>query len=165
MQSDRFAFLTFGEGTRVDSSRPRTTHGPRSWLGYLWAAPATMAGLLLAATAWRRGTVTVVDGIVEAHGPFIRWALGCLIPLPGGAAAITLGHVVLGLDATALENTRAHEHAHVVQYERWGPLFVPAYLTASVLAAAKGGHFYFDNIFEVEAFLAEGRRLGPRLRR
>lgn len=127
-------------------------------LRYLWAAPATLPGLVLAATAWRRGAIAVVDGVVEAHGPFIRWALRRLVPLPGGAAAITLGHVVLGVDATALETTRTHERAHVAQYERWGPLFVPAYLIAGVVAAARGRHFYFGNAFEVEAHLAERRR-------
>jgi hypothetical protein len=127
-------------------------------LRYLWAAPATVPGLVLAATAWRCGVITIVDGVVEAHGPFIRWALRHLIPLPGGAAAITLGHVVLGVDATTLETTRTHERAHVAQYERWGPLFVPAYLVASALAAARGRHFYFGNVFEVEAYVAERRR-------
>jgi hypothetical protein len=72
--------------------------------------------------------------------------------MSGGAAALTLGHVVIGADAQSLEATRAHERVHVRQYETWGPLFVPAYLIASVTAALRGRHFYFDNMFEVEAY-------------
>jgi hypothetical protein len=44
---------------------------------------------------------------------------------------------------------------HVRQYETWGPLFLPAYLMASLIAALRGRHFYFDNAFEVEAYRAE----------
>jgi hypothetical protein len=32
---------------------------------------------------------------------------------------------------------------------------VPAYLLASVVAFAAGGHFYWDNVFEREARLGE----------
>jgi hypothetical protein len=65
---------------------------------------------------------------------------------------MTLGHVVIGRDAVSLENTRSHERVHVEQYERWGPLFVPAYLLASLWAIARRRHPYFDNAFEQEAF-------------
>jgi hypothetical protein len=41
---------------------------------------------------------------------------------------------------------------HVRQYERWGPLFIPAYFAASGWAWWKGGHAYLDNPFEVEAY-------------
>jgi hypothetical protein len=101
--------------------------------------------------ALRRGRVLVVGGVLEVSGPAVRWALTRLVPLRGGAIAITLGHVVLGRDARALDETRAHERVHVQQYERWGPFFVPAYIAASVWAVARGGHFYFDNVFEREA--------------
>jgi hypothetical protein len=69
----------------------------------------------------------------------------------GGVAAITFGHVVLAVDAVALERTRAHERIHVNQYERWGALFIPAYLAASLWAAVRGGDPYFDNPFERQA--------------
>ncbi len=128
-----------------------------TWRRYLWAAPTTVLGLALAATAWRRGRIAVVDGVVEAHGPFIRWALRRLIPLPGGAAAVTLGHVVLGVDAEALDATRLHERVHVAQYERWGPFFLPAYALASAWAVVRGGDFYRDNPFEIEARHGEER--------
>ena len=51
--------------------------------------------------------------------------------LAQGPHALTLGHVVLGVSQAALDDTRAHERVHVAQYERWGPLFLPAYLAAS----------------------------------
>jgi cardiolipin synthase len=71
---------------------------------------------------------------------------------PGGAAAMTLGHVVLGVNRLALDETRDHERVHVRQVERWGPAFIPAYLFASVLAWWRGEDPYLDNHFEREAF-------------
>jgi hypothetical protein len=96
-----------------------------------------------------------VDGVVEAHGPAVRWALTHLTFVRVGVSAITFGHVVLGRDAEALDQTRAHERVHVRQYERWGPAFIPAYLFASTWAALRGGHAYFDNVFEREAYMCE----------
>lgn len=118
---------------------------------YLWAGPVTVVGLGLAMLALPRGRARLIGGVIEVEGPVLRWALCRLIPLAGGAAAITVGHVVMGRDREALDQTRAHERAHVHQYERWGVLFVPAYLLASVWAWARGGHAYLDNVFEREA--------------
>jgi len=122
-----------------------------TWLRYLWAAPATALGLIFAIAALRHGRVAVVDAVIEVHGPLLEWALTHLTPLPGGIAAITFGHVVLGRDAKSLDWTRSHERAHVHQYERWGPFFLPAYAAASLWALAQGGHAYFDNRFERDA--------------
>ena len=94
-------------------------------LRYLWAGPTTCIGIGLAVASLRRGHVAIVDGVIEAHSPFLRRALASLTPLAGGADAMTLGHVVIGRDARALEATRAHERAHVRQYELWGPLSYP----------------------------------------
>jgi hypothetical protein len=124
-------------------------------VGYLWAAPITFIGIAIAMAAWRRGQVALVDGVIEVHGPWVRWALRHLVPLRGGASAITFGHVVLARDQASLDCTRTHERVHVRQYERWGALFVPAYLTAGLWAALRGGHPYFDNPFEREAYDAE----------
>jgi len=82
-------------------------------------------------------------------------ALTRLTPLAGGADAITLGHIVIGRNARSLEATRAHERAHVRQYEFWGPLFLPAYLIAGLCALGRGCHPYFDNRFERQARAAE----------
>jgi hypothetical protein len=75
-----------------------------------------------------------------------------LVPLRGGALAITLGHIVLGRDAAALDSTRTHERVHVRQVERWGLFFLPAYLLSSLLALLRGHDSYRDNWFEREAF-------------
>ena len=120
-------------------------------LRYLWALPATAVGLVFVALVVPRGRVAIVDGVVEAHGPILRWALSRLIPNRGGASAITLGHVVLGRDPTALESTRLHERVHVAQYEQWGPLFLPVYAASSLAACIRGGDYYLDNRFEREA--------------
>ena len=69
--------------------------------------------------------------------------------------AITFGHVVLCVDDIDDETLR-HEMVHVRQYERWGPLFVPAYLIASLVARSRGRHAYRDNRFEVAARVTEG---------
>ena len=63
---------------------------------------------------------------------------------------MTLGHVVLSIDAVD-DELLAHELVHVAQYERLGPLFLPAYAAASLLALVRGGDAYCDNAFEVEA--------------
>ncbi len=65
---------------------------------------------------------------------------------------MTLGHVVLARTRDDLESTREHERIHVGQYERWGPLFVPAYFLASGLAWLRGGDSYLDNRFERQAY-------------
>ena len=136
-----------------------------SVLPYIWAAPTTALGALVLLIGARRAHLRVVDGVLEAHGPALAWMLAHLT-LQSGVSAMTLGHVVVARDARALEATRAHERVHVRQCERWGPLFVPAYLTASLVAVLRGRHFYFDNAFEVEAFLGsrppEGGHYGDR---
>ena len=75
-----------------------------------------------------------------------------------GAAALTLGHTVLAQTRADAEYTRDHELVHVQQYERWGPLFLPAYLLASVWAHLAGRHYYRDNAFEAEAVAATDAR-------
>jgi hypothetical protein len=69
--------------------------------------------------------------------------------------AITFGHVILAVDELDPETMR-HELVHVRQYERWGPLFIPAYLFASARARLRGGHAYRDNPFEVAARAGAG---------
>lgn len=122
---------------------------------YIWASPATVLGLAVVVVGAQRAHRRVVNGVVEAHGPAIAWALTHLTPVRGGAAALTLGHVVIGRDPQALDRTRAHERVHVRQYEAWGPAFLPAYALASLWAAARGGDCYLDNHFEREAFEEE----------
>lgn len=65
---------------------------------------------------------------------------------------MTLGHVIWGQSAEALDISRDHEHVHVRQYETWGPAFIPAYLIASIIAWLRGNDPYRDNVFEIEAY-------------
>lgn len=130
-------------------------------LAYVWTSPITLVGGVLATAGLATGgRAAVVDGVLEVHGGVLSWMLRRVIPLRGGASAMTLGHVVLGRNADCLERTRAHERAHVRQCERWGPLFVPAYAVASVVASLRGGHYYRDNMFERDAVFAAARAGG-----
>lgn len=116
-------------------------------LTYLWALPTTCIGLLLAAAAVvTGGRARIVEGVLEAHGGAAAWVLRRV-----GASAMTLGHVVIAVDQQAHERCRGHERIHVRQCERWGPLFLPAYGLASLVARLRGGGWYRDNRFEQEA--------------
>ncbi len=119
---------------------------------YLWAFPTTLVGLLLVALALAsRGRVARVGGVLEAHGGWLSPLLERWLPPRGGVDALALGHVVLGHSAASLERNREHERVHVRQCERWGPLFIPAYLCASLWARVRGRDAYLDNRFEREA--------------
>lgn len=125
---------------------------PRT-LAYLWAGPTTLLGLLLGAIAvLTGGRARRHSGVLEVSGGFVAWLLEHAVPLAGGASAMTLGHVVLGRSPEALERTRAHERVHVQQCERWGPLFVPAYLAASCWAVLRGRNAHTGNWFEACAY-------------
>ena len=136
---------------------PVTLPPPDQIARYGWAFfPATALGLFAALlTRFTGGAWARVGGVVEVHGGFASALLSGGIPFLGPAEAIALGHVVLGRSAALLDACRAHERMHVRQCERWGPLFLPAYLTASLWARLRGGDFYRDNPFEREAREAE----------
>jgi len=122
-------------------------------LKYLWASPATALGLLFLPLAWLSGgRARVVRGAIEIHGGLPALFLRRGIPFFGSAAAITLGHVILGRDQSCLDTSRDHEHVHVRQYERWGPFMLPLYLIASSVLYLRGRHPYLDNPFEREAY-------------
>ena len=109
----------------------------------IWAAPASAVGLILAPFFRRRRRIR---GVLVCEGATWPRKLGWRY------RAITFGHVVLCVDAID-ESTLRHELVHVGQYERWGPLFMPAYLLASLWCMARGRHHYRDNPFERAARL------------
>jgi hypothetical protein len=116
---------------------------------YGWAAPTTSVGLLVGAlTLISGGRGRVREGTLEFHGGFTTWLLD---KTPIRAAAMTLGHVILGINPYWLDRLRPHEQVHVRQAEMWGPLFLPAYAVASLWAWSRGGHAYLDNWFERDA--------------
>jgi hypothetical protein len=128
------------------------------FLRYLWAAPYTVLGLLLGAVAllfgakWRRH-----HGVIEVFGGRIGATLARLPPA-FGFSAMTLGHVILAVDRSALNQLRFHEHVHVRQYERWGPLFLPAYVLSSLIQLLRGRNPYRENHFERQAYAAVDAR-------
>lgn len=125
-------------------------------LRYLWALPVTLLGMLVALVARASGgALQRVDGVLEAAGGWPAWVLRKGLPFSGTVAAITLGHVVVGVSLTALAATRAHERAHVRQFERWGMLLLVLYPLAGLWAWVRGGHPYRDNHFEWAARAAE----------
>ncbi len=116
---------------------------------YLWAFPTSLPGLIVAAlTLLTQGHCRRHSGTLEVWGGLARWLLE---HTPVTAQAMTLGHVILGRDLQCLDACRDHELVHVRQTELWGPFFLPAYALASLWAHLKGGHYYRDNWFEVDA--------------
>jgi hypothetical protein len=123
---------------------------------YLWALPVTLLGVLAALIArGSGGRLQQVDGVLESAGGWPAWVMRRGFPFSGSVAAITLGHVVLGVSPDALHATRAHERVHVRQFERWGVLMLMLYPAAGLIAWVRGGHPYRDNRFEREARIAE----------
>jgi hypothetical protein len=118
---------------------------------YAWPGLYTVVGLWAFIVPWQgsrrwiahRGTIGIV-------GPAIERLLA-LAPIQGGASALTLGHTILAASEEAFFATWDHEFVHVRQYERWGPLFVPAYFICGWWQWMHGHHPYWDNPFEVEA--------------
>jgi hypothetical protein len=112
---------------------------------YLWAAPNSLLGLLLALLLtcfgarwhWRQG-------VLEVSPKHRRWESWPFV-------ALTLGHVVLAVSEPQMQRWRDHERVHVAQCERWGPLFLPAYLLEGLWQWLRGRRAYVDNRFEVQA--------------
>jgi hypothetical protein len=124
-------------------------------LVYFWAAPATLLGLLfipLALTS--NGKIKVTGGVVEISGGLIGRFLHSRVFMVQKAAAMTLGHVILGQTEAILASNREHERVHVAQYERWGPFMIPLYLLSSVVARLRGDDPYWANHFERDAYAA-----------
>lgn len=128
-------------------------------LVYLWALPTTLLGLPFVLLApLTGGRLHWHTGVLELSGGAAGWWLRCMVPLPGGASALTLGHIVLGRCQATLARTRRHERVHVRQVERWGPLFVPAYLLCSLWLLLRRRDAYRENPFEAEAFAVDDGR-------
>ena len=116
-----------------------------------WASPCSLLGLLFGLP------ILALGGSARRVGPALEFALA---PEPPAAtprrrqwpfSAITFGHVILGVSGDELERLRAHERAHVRQYERWGLLFMLAYPACSLFAILQGKAAYAHNPFEVQA--------------
>ena len=139
---------------------PSETPTIRPWLLqrflWLWASPASAIGLSVGLLGLCTG------GTVRRVGPTLEFWGGAVTGLMNSrlihARGMTLGHVILGVSGLTLESIRPHEWVHVRQYERWGPLFLPAYLLSSALLWIAGRNPYWENPFEVEAYDEDRRR-------
>lgn len=121
-------------------------------LGFVWAFPYTLAGLLIGALGLLTGGHVRVRGrTLEFYGGAVKWIL---TRLPHGqfTLALTLGHAILGQTDASLDIAREHELIHVRQFERWGPLMGPAYILSSLIMWLTGRRPYRDNAFEREAY-------------
>jgi Domain of unknown function (DUF4157) len=112
-------------GERADTLGDALPAGRRA-LGYLWAAPNTLVGLLAAATVRARPVRWRGVLLLEGARGGIAWYLA-----RRKFAAITLGHVII-TNKPVGDRLLAHELAHVAQHERWGIGFYPAYLLTSL---------------------------------
>lgn len=122
------------------------------WLLIAWASPNSVIGLFFGVLALLSGGgVHVRRGCVEFHGGLIERVF-CKLLGGEGVSAMTLGHTILGQTPKMLSESRDHEHVHVLQYERWGPFFLPAYLGSSLILWMRGRECYLENPFEVEAY-------------
>lgn len=123
---------------------------------YSWASPYSLLGLAFGLVALLLGArAHVREGTLEFGGGWLGARLARR-PAPFCFTAIAFGHVILGIDEAALGAVRAHEQVHVRQYERWGPLFGPAYLLSSLAQLLRGRRPYLDNCFEREAYAKAG---------
>jgi hypothetical protein len=124
-------------------------------LGFLWALPWTLLGLGIGVIGLATGgSMRRRAPVLQFYGGAVSWLLE---RFPGRPIAMTLGHVVLGQNETALDVSHQHELVHVRQYQRWGPLFIPAYLLCSLALWLAGKDAYRDNPFEREAYGTTGR--------
>jgi len=112
-------------------------------LAYVWALPNTVLGIVFGVLAFQRPRFAW--GIVIFDGPSrgSTWAIGAF-----DRSAVTLGHVVLS-NRPLRGRLLVHELHHVRQYERLGPLYLPAYLA---IYAVTG---YRRHPFELAAWRAE----------
>ncbi len=126
----------------------------------LWRAlPGDLLGRSIVRLAGARVTRVVdVEGIGRVdlvEDPRLgRW----LDRVSRTPTAMTFGRVVVArrrLDEALVR----HEAEHVRQWGVLGPLFLPTYLAASVVARARGADRYRGNALEAAAFAAEA---GPR---
>jgi hypothetical protein len=124
----------------------------RQFLVYLWVAPITLWCLPFALLAkWTGGGYSIHSGVLEIWGGWVgRW-LDHGVPLLGAVNAITVGHIVAGVSPQHLHNSRVHERVHVEQFEYWGCIFPLVYFIAGMRAQRRGGSFYWDNPYEIEA--------------
>ena len=120
-------------------------------LSILWASPYSCFGLIVGLLGCLTGgTMRRRGKALEFYGGGVSWFLRNFCGR--WVSAITFGHTILGRSSELLDACRDHEWVHVRQYQRWGPLFGPAYLCSSLIVWLQGKRPYRDNHFEREAY-------------
>lgn len=121
------------------------------FMAYAWAALNTLLGLAIGLVMLcLGGQVRLIASVAEFHGGWLG-RIVARAPKSVGFGAMTLGHVIVGIDQTTLCVLRSHEHAHVRQYEQWGLFFLPAYLLSSLWQLINGRSAHASNFFERQA--------------
>ncbi len=124
----------------------------------IWALPNSLLGICVGLIGVGFGSQAQVrQGCIEFYGGPIQRILN-RIPPGSATSAMTLGHIILGQSPEILDRLREHEQVHVRQYERYGPLFIPAYLGWSLVLRLQKRDPYMDNPFEVEAYAVSDPR-------
>jgi hypothetical protein len=112
-----------------------------SVIGKIWTSPNTLLGLLIGLTGVPFGA-----RIRRGDNAILFCNLPLLSHLP--PKAITFGNVVLyrrdawperevrRYDGKGRQRIGDHERAHTIQYELWGPFFLPVYLLLALLPGA-----------------------------
>lgn len=117
----------------------------------IWAAPCSFIGVVL-------GTgVLLIGGKAKRSFGTVEFTFRDNEAACGKLAsslafrAITFGQVIIAVTEQELTDLRAHERAHVRQYERWGVAFFLAYPASSLWQLLRGRNAYRDNRFEIQA--------------
>jgi hypothetical protein len=130
-------------------------------LKIIWAVPWSLFGLAIGGLGLISGGRVRRNGrTLEIWGGYLPTILS-VFPFYSGSPVATFGHVVLGRTECYLDACREHQLVHVRQYERWGVLFVPAYLLCAIVLWFQGKRVYYDNPFEQQAF-SESRQAEQR---
>jgi hypothetical protein len=87
-----------------------------------------------------------VKAVIVEDARVGRWFRAHAMPIE----AQTLGRYVFSRGPLP-GHTLAHEVEHIRQWEKLGPLFLPAYFCASAVAMLRGRRPYWDNRFEEAA--------------
>lgn len=120
----------------------RPTSGFGRAVTFMWGAPLTAVGMMLAVAGGSRPTYDATRGCFVARGV---GGVSALLQRRVNADAHTLGHVVLCRSPQPSDALLNHESGHVRQAERFGVTMPVVY---SVLTAIHG---YANNPFEIAA--------------
>ena len=133
-----------------------------SLAGKLWTLPNTLLGLAVGGVELALGARAGRGrNAIEFHESALVTALGKSAMTLGNTIHYARGrrpeHAVLRYDGAGRVTLGAHEHAHTLQFERLGPLFLAVYVLAWLPGVGRAG-----NAFEHAADdAAERARAGP----